>query len=125
MFAQPRISVGIGVGGYGGGYYQQPPPYAYVPPCPPYESWVNGFCVADYGYERPFYGGYGVAPRFDNHFDNDRNRGVERGRSFSGDNRGQARGFSSGQGQASGRNQNQSQNRGGGNRSGGGGSRGR
>ena len=124
MFAQPRISVGVGVGGYGGGYYQQPAPYAYdVPPCPPYESWVNGFCVADYGYERPFYGGYRVAPRFDNRFDRDRNRGFEQGRNFSGDNRNQARGFNSAQSQGSGRNQNQ--NRSAGNRSGGNGFRGR
>ena len=44
LFAGPRISIGIGVGGYGGGYYPAPlpppvvayapPVIAYEPPCP-------------------------------------------------------------------------------------------
>jgi hypothetical protein len=96
MFAQPRISVGVGIGGYGGGYYQQAPAYAYAPPCPnPYDILVNGYCVADYGYSRPFYGGFRVAPRFDDRrgftrgFEQDRNRGFEQSRSSGGQNRSQ------------------------------------
>jgi hypothetical protein len=45
MFAQPRVSIGIGVGGYGPGYYP-PPVYAsqYAPPCPgPGYAWVDGY----------------------------------------------------------------------------------
>ena len=87
MFAQSRFSVGVSVGGFGGGYVQQ----GYVQPCPaPYYSWVNGYCVEDYGYGRPFYGGgYRIAPRietryrYDNHFDNDRNRNFSQGRNQS------------------------------------------
>jgi len=97
MFAQPRISVGVGVGGYGGGYYQQPPPYAYVPPCPnPYDILVDGYCVADYGYSRPFYREFRAAPRFDDRrgftrgFEQNRNRSFEQGRSSGGANRNQA-----------------------------------
>src|SRR3954470_22319814 len=45
MFAQSRLSIGIGVGGYGPGSYP-PPAYAqqYQPPCPgPGYSWGNVF----------------------------------------------------------------------------------
>jgi hypothetical protein len=45
MFAQTRLSVGIGVGGYGPGAYP-PPAYAqqYAPPCPgPGYTWVDGY----------------------------------------------------------------------------------
>jgi hypothetical protein len=45
MFAQPRVAIGIGVGGYGPGTYP-PPAYAqqYVPPCPgPGYAWVDGY----------------------------------------------------------------------------------
>jgi WXXGXW repeat (2 copies) len=44
MFAQTRVSVGIGVGGYGPGVYP-PPAYAqYQPPCPgPGYTWVDGY----------------------------------------------------------------------------------
>jgi hypothetical protein len=97
MFAQPRVSIGVGVGGYGGGFYQSAPPYAYsVPPCPaPY--WVNGYCVGGYGYAAPFYGGVRIAPHFSGGFvregvtrgfAQDRNRGFSQGRNGSGQNRG-------------------------------------
>jgi hypothetical protein len=95
MFAQSRFSVGIGVGGYGGGYSQ---PVPYVPPCPGFYD-ANGFCVESYA--QPFYGGLRAAPRFDNHFsdrddrrgfsrgfEQDRNRGVSQGRNSGGENRG-------------------------------------
>src|ERR1035438_2499849 len=43
MFAQPRVAIGIDVGGYGPGYYP-PPSYAqYMPPSPgPDYAWVDG-----------------------------------------------------------------------------------
>ena len=74
VFAQPRVSIGVSVGGGGygvSGFYQQPLPYpAYVAPCPVYYSWINGYCVQDYGYVQPYYGGsrYQVAPRFNNSY---------------------------------------------------------
>jgi len=44
MFAQSRLSIGVGVGGFGPGAYR-PPTYAqYQPPCPgPGYSWVDGY----------------------------------------------------------------------------------
>jgi hypothetical protein len=95
MFAQPRVSIGIGVGGYGPAY--PPPAYAqYMPPCPgPDYSWVAGLWgprnVWVNGYWRgPVGGGYRVAPRYfaprhdDRDYrgrdrDRDRDRGYERG----------------------------------------------
>ena len=58
MFAQPRVSIGIGVGGYGAAY--PPPAYAqYMPPCPgPDYTWVDGY------WRGPVAGGYRVAPRY-------------------------------------------------------------
>ena len=122
MFAQTRFSVGVGVGGFGGVYSQQPLPYSYVPSCPAYYTWVDGYCVEDYAYRQPFFGGYRVAPRFDVRFGtrfNDRDdrrdftRGFEQNR-----NRGFDQGRNSG-----GQNRNQNQN--GGNRNGGNGRKGR
>ena len=99
MFAQSRVSVGVGIGGFGGGFYQSAPPYAYgVPPCPgPYYSWVNGYCVEGYGHRAPFYGSVRIAPRFENRFESrgfaqERNRGFSQGRNGGGQNRGQSRG---------------------------------
>jgi hypothetical protein len=45
MFAGPRFSVGIGVGGYAPRYYQPAPAYVVEqPPCPgPGYSWVAGY----------------------------------------------------------------------------------
>ena len=90
MLAQPRVSIGVGIGGYGPGYYQ-PPAYAqYMPPChgPDY-AWVDGYWIPrggrnvwiagfwrapsmHYGYRAaPRY----VGPRYDNSY---QNRGGER-----------------------------------------------
>jgi hypothetical protein len=111
MFAQSRLSIGVGFGGYGSGAYP-PPTYAqYQPPCPgPGYSWVDGYWnsqggrnVWSDGYWRrpvvtvaPRY----VAPRYDNayrgndrgdrdrgHNDPRQNRGNER-RDNHNDNRG-------------------------------------
>jgi hypothetical protein len=92
MFAQPRISVGIGVGGYGPGAYP-PPAYAqqYAPPCPgPDYTWVDGYWgprnvwVAGF-WRAPVYPSYRVAPRVYNSYrvsdrghDRDNNRGRDR-----------------------------------------------
>jgi hypothetical protein len=95
MFAQPRVSIGIGVGGYG-----PPPVYAQaVPACPgPGYTWVDGYWVPQGGrnvwiagfWRAPFAGGYRVAPRvvapryFNAYRDNDRFRGRDdHGRDFS------------------------------------------
>ena len=50
LFAQPRVSVGIGVGGgyyqgsYNAGGYYPDPAYAAAPPCPgPGYVWVDGY----------------------------------------------------------------------------------
>jgi len=102
VFAQSRVSVGVGIGGFGGGFYQSAPPYVYgAPPCPdPYDTLVNGYCVEGYGYAAPFYGGVRVAPRFgggfvrqgvSRGFVQDRSRGFNQGR-----NGGQSRGQSHG-----------------------------
>jgi hypothetical protein len=71
MFAQPRVAIGIGVGGYGPGYYP-PPAYAqYMPPCPgPGYVWLNGYWVPRGrnvwigGYPSPYAGGYRVAQSY-------------------------------------------------------------
>jgi hypothetical protein len=73
MFAQPRVSIGVGVGGYGPGYYP-PPAYAqYMPPCPgPDYAWSDGYWVPRGGrnvwmngsWRRPYVSGYGVAPGY-------------------------------------------------------------
>lgn len=102
MFAQTRLSVGVGVGvgGYDQGYYP-PPAYAdqYAPPCPgPGYTWVDGYWAPQGGrnvwisgfwrapvvaprYVAPRY----VAPRYDYSFRGherfDRGRYFDRGRS--------------------------------------------
>ena len=44
VFAETHVSIGIGVGGYGNGYYPPAPVVAYAPPCPgPGYSWVDGY----------------------------------------------------------------------------------
>lgn len=102
MFAQTRVSIGIGFGGHGAGFYQPPPSYASnIPPCPgPDYTWVDGYWsqsygrntwVAGYWNREPFNSGYRVAPRFDNRFNNGGN---------------QTRGFNQGQTRDFGRNQN-------------------
>jgi hypothetical protein len=110
MFAQPRLSIGVGVGGYGPGY--QPSAYAqYMPPCPgPDYAWIDGYWVPRGGrnvwingyWRSPYVGGYRVAPRYagPGHYSSDRgndriygNRYQNRGGERSG-NRG--RGYSNG-----------------------------
>ena len=51
MFAQTRVSIGIGFGGHGAGFYQPPPSYASdIPPCPgPDYIWVDGYWSQNYG----------------------------------------------------------------------------
>jgi len=90
MFAQ-RLSIGIGVGGYGPGYYAPPAYSQYVPPCPgpgytwadgywgPQGVWVGGFWRA------PYAGSYRVAPRFVEPRYYNSYRGFDRDRGF--DNR--------------------------------------
>src|ERR1035438_83595 len=42
MFAQPRVAIGIGAGGYGPGYYPPPAYTQYMPPCPgPGYAWPD------------------------------------------------------------------------------------
>lgn len=44
MFAQSRLSIGVGVGGYGPSAYPPPTYTQYQPPCPgPGYSWVDGY----------------------------------------------------------------------------------
>ena len=139
MFAQSRVSIGIGFGGHGAGSYQPPPSYASnIPPCPgPDYIWVDGYWsqnygrntwVAGYWNRQPFNSGYQVAPRFDNRFNDgderqgfsrgfEQNRGFDQGRNFSGQDRNQNRGFNQGQTRDFGQNQNQDQNGGNRNRS--------
>jgi hypothetical protein len=73
MFAQPRVSIGIGVGGYGPGYYGPPAYVPYVPPYPgPGYAWVNGYWVPQGGrnvwvggyWRAPYAYGYRMAPRY-------------------------------------------------------------
>ena len=135
MFAQTRFSVGIGFGGYGGGFNQPPPSYASnIPPCPgPDYTWVDGYWsqdhdrntwVAGYWSRQPF-SSYQAVPRFDNRFNNDddrrglsrgfeqdRNRGFDQSQNFAGQDRGRTRGFSQGQTRDFGQNQDQNRNRG-------------
>ena len=99
MFAQTRLSIGVGVGGYGPGYYP-PPAYAqqYAPPCPgPDYTWVDGYWAPQGGrnvwiggfWRAPFVSGYRVAPRYiaPRYYNSYRgyDRGFDRGRGF--DNR--------------------------------------
>jgi hypothetical protein len=75
MFAQSRLSIGIGIGGAPGYYPRYPSVQAVVPPCPgPDYNWVDGYWspyggpwVAGY-WARPyiggFRGGYAMAPRY-------------------------------------------------------------
>jgi len=133
MFAQTRVSVGIGFGGYGAGFYQPPPSYAYasnIPPCPgPDYIWVDGYWAQDYGRNtwvagywnrQPFSSEYRVAPRYDNRFNDgnhrqgftrgfeqDHTRGFDQSRNFSGQDRNQNRGSNQGQTRDLGNNQNQ------------------
>ena len=130
MFAETRFSIGVGFGGHGAGFYQPPPSYAsIIPPCPgPDYTWVDGYWSQDYGraawvdgywYRQPVISSYQVAPRFDNRYDRedrrgfargfveDRNRGFDQGRNFSGRDRVETRNFDQGQTRDSWHSQNQ------------------
>ena len=112
MFAQPRFSVGIHVGGYGPGYssgYYDAPRYAYEqPPCPgPDYYWTDGYWREGYGprlwvnglwARRPYYGngyasgygsgygyGYRSAPRYDDRYRENRSFGRDDRRGYSRD----------------------------------------
>ena len=135
MFAETRVSIGIGFGGHGAGFYQPPPSYASnIPPCPgPDYTWVDGYWsrnygrntwVAGYWNRQPFSSGYQVTPRFDNRFydrddrrdfsrgyEQDRNRSFDQGRNFSGQARNETRNFNQGQARDSGHSQNQNRDR--------------
>jgi len=71
MLAQPRVSIGIGVGGYGPGYYPPPAYTQFVPPGPGY-AWVDGYWVPQGGrnvwisgfWRAPSVGAYREAPRY-------------------------------------------------------------
>ena len=73
LLAQPRVSIGVGVGGYAPGYYA-PPVYSQVmPPCPgPDYAWVDGYWVPQGGrnvwiqgyWRRPYVATYPVGPRY-------------------------------------------------------------
>jgi hypothetical protein len=101
MFAQTRLSIGVGIGGYGPGRYP-PPVYAqYAPPCPgPGYTWVDGYWGPQGGrnvwfdgyWNRPYVSGYRVAPRFVEPRSYNAYRGYERGRDHGNDNRFQNRG---------------------------------
>lgn len=85
LFAQPRVSIGIGIGGYGAGRYASTAPYVEArPPCPgPDYNWVDGYWdqnrghnwVAGYWTRPAFHSGYREQSRY-NHdrFDRDRDR---------------------------------------------------
>ena len=77
LFAAPRVVVGIGLGGYGNGYYAAPPPppvVTYAPPCPsPGYTWVAGYWYpagpryswrAGYWVRPPYVGARWIAPRY-------------------------------------------------------------
>jgi hypothetical protein len=74
MFAQPRLSIGVRVGGYAPGYYPPAPHVAqYVPPCPgPDYTWVDGYWTPQGGrniwiagfWRAPYVAAYGVGPRY-------------------------------------------------------------
>lgn len=89
LFAQPRVSVGIGVGGYGPGIYP-PPAYAqqYAPPCPgPDYTWIDGYWgpqgIWTAGFWRaPIYNSYRVAPRYYAPSYGNAYRGYDRGRAY-------------------------------------------
>lgn len=82
MFAGTRFFVGIGVGGYGPGYYVAAPPppppvVAYRPAYPgPGYYWVGGYYHpvgprwvwrSGYWARRPYAGAYWVGPRYYGH----------------------------------------------------------
>jgi WXXGXW repeat (2 copies) len=69
MFAQARVSVGVGVGAAGGGYYPQGPSYAAnIPPSPgPGYIWADGYWSQNYG-GSVWVPGYWYLPAFNNSY---------------------------------------------------------
>jgi len=103
MFAQTRLSIGVGVGGFGPGYYPPPAYSQYVPPCPgPGYSWVDGYWTPQRGrnvwiagfWRAPIGRSYRVAPRYVAPRYYNSFRGNDRGRDYGRDhdNRSQSRG---------------------------------
>jgi hypothetical protein len=103
MFAQTRLSIGVGVGGFGPGYYPPPAYSQYVPPCPgPGYSWVDGYWTPQSGrnvwiagfWRAPIGRSYRVAPRYVAPRYYNSFRGNDRGRDYGRDhdNRSQSRG---------------------------------
>jgi hypothetical protein len=99
MFAQTRISVGVGSGGFRAGFYESSPSYASIPPCPgPNYTWIDGHWTQAYGRN---YGGYQVAPGFESRYNDrddrpgyyvrgsqqERNQGFNQGRNAGGRDR--------------------------------------
>jgi hypothetical protein len=112
MFAQTRVSIGIGIGGYGPGSYAPPAYTQYQPPCPgPDYTWVDGYWSPQ-GSGRAWTAGFWrapvapryVAPRYSNDYrGNDRDRGNARYRADDRnrggdrhDDRGRGNGYSNG-----------------------------
>jgi hypothetical protein len=81
LFAAPAVVVGVGIGGYGPGYYAPPPPppvaAGYVPAAPgPGYAWVAGYHYPvgpRYGWRPgywarpPYAGSVWVGPRYFGH----------------------------------------------------------
>jgi len=80
MFAATHFAVGIGIGGYGPGYYAPPPPAPFVAYAAPYArpgfTWVGGYWYpsgpryawhAGYWARPPYRGAYWVTPRYYGH----------------------------------------------------------
>src|SRR6266851_4844943 len=64
MFAETRFSIGVNLGGYGGGYYEPTPYVTARPPCPgPDYAWTDGYWSQDYG-RRSWHEGYWARQSF-------------------------------------------------------------
>ena len=72
LFAETHFSIGVGVGGYGNGYYAPPPPVVrYAPPYPgPGYTWVEGYWGPRHRWQR----GYWDRTYYRRGFDRDRDR---------------------------------------------------
>jgi hypothetical protein len=83
LFAETHFSLGIGIGGYGPGYYAAPPPPVYVaPPYPgPDYYWVNGSWFWN-GPRRVWRPGYWNYRPYGYRRDFDRRRGWDRDRDY-------------------------------------------
>jgi hypothetical protein len=111
MFAQPRVAIGIGVGGYGPGYYPPPAYSQYMPQSPgPDYAWVDGYWVPQGGrnvwingfWRRPYVSGYRVAPRYvaPRYYNSYRGNSGDRGYDNQYQNRGGERNYNDNRGRA-------------------------